>query len=126
MTSVSRYAILVLGSDGSFGAGKENTVIMGTRMMGAHGEGSGTRRLFKAYTLVGAAVLPASLAWLSFLVTSADDGSVSGIVITVHVPGGDIDLEGLLFGGNPNVNTDWTDGNVCAGMRPGPGAAAPA
>src|SRR3990170_8202518 len=88
MTSVSRYAILVLGSDGSFGAGKENTVIMGTRMMGAHGEGSGTRRLFKAYPLVGAAVLAASLAWLSLLATSADDGSPSGIVIIVTDPAG--------------------------------------
>src|SRR3990172_3766074 len=61
---------------------------MGTRMMGAHGEGSGTRRLFKAYTLVGAAVLAASLAWLSLLATSADDGSDPGIVITVIDPAG--------------------------------------
>src|SRR3972149_2877253 len=60
---------------------------MGTRMMGAHGEGSGTRRLFKAYTLVGAAVLAASLAWLSLLATSADDGSPSGIVIIVTAQG---------------------------------------
>src|SRR3972149_3131231 len=94
---------------------------MGTHIIGAHGEGSGTRRLFKAYTLVGAAVLAASLAWLSFLVTSADDASDSGIVITVAVPVGDIDLEGLLFGANPDVNTAWTDGNVCAGNRPAPG-----
>src|SRR3972149_7625776 len=94
---------------------------MGTHIIGAHGEGSGTRRLFKAYTLVGAAVLAASLGWLSFLVTSADDASDSGIVITVAVPVGDIDLEGLLFGANPDVNTAWTDGNVCAGNRPAPG-----
>ena len=94
---------------------------MGTHVLRAHGEGSGTRRLFKAYTLVGAVVLAASLAWLSFWPTAADDASVSGVVITVAVPAGDIDLEGLLFGANPNVNTAWTDGNVCAGNRPAPG-----
>src|SRR3990172_2691966 len=93
---------------------------MGTQSLGAHGEAPGTKRLFKAYALIGAVVVAASLAWLTLSPTAADDGSAD-IVIIVHVPAGDIDLEGLLFGGDPNINTHWTDGNVCAGRRPAPG-----
>ena len=39
----------------------------------------------------------------------------------IPVPTGNSDLEGLLFGGNPGNNSDWTDGNVCAGNLPDPG-----
>ena len=42
-------------------------------------------------------------------------------VDSTPVPSGDTDLEGLLFGGDPSNNGDWTDGNVCAGSRPAPG-----
>jgi len=60
---------------------------MGTRILRAHREVTGTRRLFKAYVLVGAVVAAASLAWLGFSPTAADDGGLSGIVIIVNGPG---------------------------------------
>ena len=60
---------------------------MGTRILRAHREVTGTRRLFKAYVLVGAVVVAASLAWLGFSPTAADDGGLSGIVIIVNGPG---------------------------------------
>src|SRR3990172_8752830 len=41
VTSVSRYAILVLGSDGSFGAGKENKVTWAPTSLGPMGRDQG-------------------------------------------------------------------------------------
>ncbi len=37
------------------------------------------------------------------------------------VPTGDSDIEGLLFGASPAIDSSWTEGNLCAGQRPDPG-----
>lgn len=65
---------------------------------------------------LGAASLVLALALLGPLPQGA-----SPALADPPVSVGNIDLEGLLFGGNPANSSDWTDGNVCAGSRPSPG-----
>ena len=82
---------------------------MGTRILRAHGEVIGTRRLFKAYALVGAVVAAASLAWLGFSPTAADDGTASGIVIIITGPGESASSSPELLPGASNVGKRCSD-----------------
>jgi len=82
---------------------------MGTRFLRAHREVKGTRRLFKAYALVGAVVTAASLAWLGFSPTAADDGSLSGIVIIVTDSGESASSSPELLPGASNQGKRCSD-----------------
>ena len=85
-----------------------------------------TRTRFSKGSLLWAALIVLlALGALSWLVAGPnwDAGGPWGAsaAAPTPVPSGDSNLQGLLFGGNPGVSGDWTDGNVCAGNRPAPG-----